>query len=47
MNNPKRGRFANATLIENNNGYVGKIYVDNTYKIITNNKKEKEIILTK
>ena len=39
--------FVNAILIEKSNGYLGKIYVDNTYKITTNNKKEYEIILTK
>ena len=34
------GSFVKAILTENNNGYVGKIYVDNTYNITTNNKNE-------
>ena len=39
--------FTKDILIENNKGYLGKIYVDNTYKITTNNKNEKDNILTK
>lgn len=39
--------FVSAILIENNNGYLGKMYVDKTYKITTNNKNEYDNILTK